>query len=92
MTNRIKELNCDDDGMWSWTFIDNDEDTTVRMRTSDGGEGIWAFMPSNCWTVDSDGNRRTVYEWRQQIGTGQFSLYGCSDSAARHRILREFSE
>jgi hypothetical protein len=83
-------LTCDDDGMWSWIFIDDDEDACVKMRTGDRGEGIWALIPGNSWTVDSDGERHPEYLWQQQTGTGQFSLSGCTHSAARGRILREY--
>ena len=89
MTTKISNLTCDDDGMWSWIFIDDDEDARVQMRTNDNSEGVWALTPGNSWTVDSDGKRHPEYVWKQQTGTGQFSLSGCTKSAARSRILRE---
>ncbi len=90
MATKIKNLTCDDDGIWSWTLIQDDEDTDVRMHTNKSGEGIWALIPGNSWTVDSDGERHPEYVWQQQTGTGQFSLSGCTHSAARGRILREY--
>lgn len=92
MTNQVKNLTCDDDGRWSWTLIAADDDTEVDMCTNDRGEGISTLTPDNSWTVDSEGTRRSRYRWQQCTGTGQFSLAGCSTSAARGRILRHFHE
>lgn len=92
MTNKIKNLTCDDEGRWSWTLVDSDADTSVDMCTNQSGEGIWEHALSNSWNVDSDGTRQPNYQWRQKTGTGQFSLSGCSTIAARGRILRYFNE
>lgn len=87
MTTKIKNLTLDDDGMWSWMVIDDDEYNLVKMRTNDGAEGMWELVPSNSWTIDAEGDRHPNYIWQQQCGTGQFSLCGCSHSGARSRIL-----
>jgi hypothetical protein len=92
MTIRIRNLTSDDNGKWSWTLMDDEESTCMQMRTNNHGEGIWALTPGNSWTVDADGKRLPNYDWHQQTGTGQFSLYVCSDSAARGRILHVLSD
>ena len=85
-----------DDGQWGWTLYRPDAEyhphligwraDTVLMRTNEDGEGVWQKLPSG--STDADG--WPVLEWKQTIGTTQFSLQGKSLDEAEIQIRREF--
>jgi hypothetical protein len=83
----IKKLKKFDKG---WEFdVDG-----VPHRTNSNGEGLWVWAPTtscNVWN-DKDGNKRceTVYEYKQILGTSQFSLAGYKN--VRSKLYREFRD
>ena len=80
---KIKNLQCVD-GCWSWTEVDEFGDA-VDYRTNSDGQGIWAYVDSGTRMLP---DYEPVMEWRQQVGTCQFSLRGYSASGARKKIVR----
>ena len=91
---KIKNLKCDG-GEWTWTEVTADYDGETQetdYRTNGVGEGLWKLEPGNTYTVSPDtGKYKSIYEWKQQTGTGQFSLRGYSISGARKKIARRYS-
>lgn len=75
---------------WEFDITSTDPLTDKRgsttYRTNGEGDGLWVYMPRNdAWEVDGS----PIYEWRQQLGTCQFSLPE-SRSAAYAKVRREF--
>jgi hypothetical protein len=66
---------------WSWVALGS------RWRTNQDGEGLWR------WAVSS-ATWENYYEWKQVLGTGQFSIRRGSQSrpAVRARIRTRFAK
>jgi hypothetical protein len=81
MNTGISIINLDKhDNEWSWDQKGIEyifpDDMYTHFHTNQGGEGLF---------------RGYGYS-NQQTGTGQFSLRGCSKSAAYNRIKRYFAD
>lgn len=75
-TPRITGLDSYGPGGWEWNVTDQDGKTTT-YRTNKRGDGLW---------------HEDIYDDRQDLGTCQFSLVGCTRRAAYGRIRRYFTE
>lgn len=64
-TPQISRITRDDDGEYHFT-IDGTE-----YRTNERGEGLWVWAPTSMWSFP---DMEQVYEWKQTLGTCQFSL------------------
>lgn len=75
---------------WEWTLTTLDWDgreSTTTYRTNGDGEGLWQWAATgNSWYPDG----RSLKEWKQTVGTCQFSLPN-GRHATDNRIRRYFS-
>ena len=83
---KIKNLQHNS-GEWAWT--ETTDDSSTEYKTNLLGHGLWVLAPGNTCAIDPDtGKYRSIYEWKQILGTCQFSLNGYSMSGARKKIAR----
>lgn len=54
---------------WEFTLNDNE-----YYRTNSNGYGLWVYSPTNTQYKNSNGEYETLYEYKQILGTCQFSL------------------
>jgi hypothetical protein len=54
-------------GETGWQF----EVNGTEYRTDKHGGGLWEYMPTGAWYPDTN---KSVYEFKQTLGTSQFSL------------------
>lgn len=62
---------------WAWEERRDPHETYTRFRTNGGGEGLFEDRPDGLSFTD-----------RQILGTGQFSLRGCTYRRAYGRLYR----
>ena len=68
MQKFIKSLEKFGDNGWEW------ETQEGRYRTNNSGEGLWSYIKTTAIIKNADGSTESVYEWKQVLGTTQFSL------------------
>ena len=76
------------DGQWYWDYV-NEYDERRECRTDSAGDGIWEYAKTGGrWMPEN----KPVYEWKQIVGSCQFSLSGYSISGARKKLNRYYKE
>jgi hypothetical protein len=63
---------------------------TSRYRTNRAGDGVWVEVERMCACLNCQTPERWA-EFKQILGTAQFSLDGVSAATRRRRVVRRFA-